>query len=97
MKAKTLIEQVVHGASPKDVVLEDVGQGQLDRTKRDWSHTAKEPIEVEFIKGTVYGFGSELAVLRLFHEYHQHGANPHARAGFSTNLHKWYFSLETNL
>lgn len=96
-QAKKLISRVAEGESPQSVLGEDATPAQMERLKRDWSAIAKEPIEIEAIGGAFYGFGSELAVLRLFHKYCQGGGNPKARAGLSTNLHKWYFSLEHGL
>jgi len=61
------------------------------RCLKDWAEIAKEEIRVEQIKGAVYGFASELAVLRLLAKY-RNAAN--ARHGFSENLNSWYFSLE---
>ena len=68
----------------------------ISRWMSEWSHIAGEAIEVEPIKGVVYGFGSELGVLRLFAEYNCRGNSPvkNVRVGFSENLGKWFFSLE---
>jgi hypothetical protein len=38
---------------------------QLKRVEDDWSSIAGSDIEVEYIKGTLYGYGSELGVLKL--------------------------------
>jgi hypothetical protein len=62
----------------------------VDRAERDWTGYAKEKIAVEYIKGTLYGYGSELAVLRLEHKYNC----PKARAFFSKNLNTWTFALD---
>lgn len=59
----------------------------LERAQNQWSFYAGEPIEVENIGGTIYAFGSELAVLRLYRRFQGKG-----EAKFSTNLKKWYFS-----
>lgn len=56
-----------------------------------WEKVAKEKITVEYIDGTYYAYGSELAMLRLEHYYY---GNPKAKAAFSTNLKTWYFRLE---
>jgi len=65
----------------------------LKRVKQQWEETAKETIEVEQIKGAIYGFGTELAVLRIEHGYR--GSNPEkVRAGYSENMKSWYFVLE---
>ena len=63
----------------------------LKRVQRDWASIAGETMDVEYIKGTMYGYGSELAVLRLYHKYR----NPtKARAFFSQNLNTWVFALD---
>lgn len=63
-----------------------------------FAHIAKEPVTGEVISGAMYVYGSELACLRIFAKYNSNGAihNPKVRVGFSTNLNKWYVSLETN-
>lgn len=70
---------------------------------RDWSEIGKEPVRVDARLGNViYGFGSELACLRLYHKYTMArgaglvgaGANgPAYRVGFSVPMDSWYFSL----
>ena len=59
----------------------------LERFKREYSRYAQEPVEVEEIGGVYYAFGSELAVLRLYHKMRGHG-----RAGYSENMKRWYYS-----
>jgi hypothetical protein len=66
----------------------------IGRVKRDWMEIAGEFVEVEYIKGTFYGYCSELAALRLEHKYRN---TKQARAAYSENLGTWYFRLETNL
>lgn len=70
---------------------------QLQRLAGDWSDWSKESVEVEYVKGTVYGFGSELAVLRLFAKYNSNGSVhvDNVRVGYSDNLNTWFFSLDT--
>lgn len=62
----------------------------INRTKALFSSIAKEPVEVQEIGATIYGFCSELAALRLFHKYNC----SKCRAGYSENLKTWYFSLD---
>ena len=62
----------------------------LKRTQKDWEHITGETLDVEFIKGTLYGYGSELAVLRLEHKYKSNKA----RAFYSKNLQIWTFALD---
>lgn len=69
---------------------------QMERTARDFSAMAKEPISAEQIKGIVYGFGSELGTLRIFAKYNTNGSypNPRVRVGYSENMKTHYFSIE---
>jgi hypothetical protein len=64
-------------------------KNNLEKVKRDWEKTTKEPIEVEYIKGAYLAYGSELAMLRLYKYY-----NGKQRMGWSPNLKTWYFELE---
>ena len=63
----------------------------VDKVKKEWEKIAKENLEVEEIKGTVYAYGSELATLRLLKKFIKSGDK--AKADFSTNLKKFYFRL----
>lgn len=63
---------------------------QLARTQHDWTAYANEPVRVESIGGTLYGFGSELATLRIYRKY---GHQDNTSQGFSRNLGSFYFSL----
>ena len=75
-----------------------VTPGQITRLKKDWEVVTKEPIEVQFIKGTFYAYGSELATLRLFKKYSGNfKGNEKVAQGYSENLKTFYFELETNL
>jgi hypothetical protein len=65
-------------------------KAQLQRIADEWSQYANEPVRVEEIGGTFYGFGSELATLRLYRHY---GDRPNVSQGFSSNLGSFYFSL----
>lgn len=58
---------------------------QLNRLGQDYTATAKEPINIEIIRGALYAFGSELACLRL------HLKNP-ARVGYNDHLESWFYS-----
>ena len=70
---------------------------QIERVAKDMTDYAKEPVRVEQITSCLYVFGSELATLRIFAHYLASGSvsNPNCRVGFSKNLNKHYFSLET--
>lgn len=63
---------------------------QIARVQQDWTAYANEPVRVEEISGTFYGFGSELATLRIYRKY---GAQDNTTQGFSGNLGSFYFSL----
>lgn len=63
----------------------------LNKTKKEFEKIAKKPLEVEYIKGAYYAYGSELAVLRLNKVYSQKG-----ESAFSKNLNKWYFKLNVD-
>ena len=69
-----------------------------DETKvqKTFQDIAKEPIQVEILCGCYYGFGSELAVLRLFAKYQSNGKhhNPRASIGYSEPNQSHYFCLE---
>ena len=77
----------------KKVVAETEGASaeQIKRFKNEVEKHAKEKMEVEYTKGVWYAFGSELATLRLLQIYRN---TPNTRVGYSTNMGKWYFSLE---
>jgi hypothetical protein len=64
--------------------------GQLHRTQQEWEMIAGCPVDIEYIKGTFYGFCNELGALRLEHKYKA----PNARAAFSKSHDSWFFSLE---
>jgi hypothetical protein len=64
---------------------------QITRFARDVSALAREEMEVEYISGTYYCFGSELATLRLLKLYRK---SEKADQGFSHNLKKFYFRIE---
>ena len=63
---------------------------QLKRIKKDWEKYARQSMVIEQINDTVYGYGSELACLRVEHKYN----SPKVRAGFSLNLKTWFVELE---
>jgi hypothetical protein len=65
-------------------------QEQILRTQRDWTTYAGESVRVEEIGGTLYGFGSELATLRIHRKY---GHLDNVNQGFSGNRGLFFFSL----
>jgi hypothetical protein len=62
------------------------------RAASEWKRICREDVEVEDIKGALYGYCSELAALRLAYKYR--GCGDRVRAGYSENLQTWYFMLE---
>jgi hypothetical protein len=62
-----------------------------EKARIEWNPITSEPITCEFIKGTIYAYGSELACLRLEHKM------PKGRANYSQNLSTWYYALDTML
>jgi hypothetical protein len=60
----------------------------IKRTEAEYSRIAGEPVEVQQIGSALYVFGSELATLRLFRKM------PNKRQGYSTNLERFYFTLD---
>jgi hypothetical protein len=74
-----------------------VTPNMVKRTAADWSGMAKELIKVEEISGTLYGFGSELGCLRIFHQYNRGGHATHVRCEFSKNLGTWFIALDVRL
>jgi hypothetical protein len=70
-----------------------VTESQMKRLQADWIRLSGEWMEVESIKGIHYGYGSELACLRLFHKYN----SPKVRVGYNKNLNSWFFSLDSGL
>ena len=65
---------------------------QLDRIKNDWEHISGESLEFEIMQGFVYGFGSELATLRLHKKYGKFNSSK-ADSGYSISLKTHYFRL----
>ena len=63
----------------------------IKRLAQDWGRIAKEPITGDWIGDTLYAFGSELAMLRLFHAFCRDSS---ARIGFSKPKNTWYFSKD---
>jgi len=64
------------------------------QVQKDWGKITKEKITVEYICGVLYGFGSELATLRLLKEYKN---SESAYCGYSKNMKSFYFRLDTKI
>lgn len=61
---------------------------QLKRVTADWSRYAQEPVEVRYIDGTLYAFGSELACLRIHYQMKS------GRVDHSPNLKTWFYAKD---
>ena len=72
----------------------NVTENQIKRLKADWEKIAKETLEVEYINGTFYATGSELATLRLYKQYTLVTKNEKVRQDYSSNLKAYLFSLD---
>lgn len=77
-----------------DPIVEQVTATQLQRFKETVESYSLEPMRVEKIKGTLYAYGSELAMLRLIHRYLHTVARGKARGGYSHSLETHYFSID---
>lgn len=60
---------------------------QLQRLAADWKDYAGEPVVVEQIKGTFYGFCSELGARRIAARYRKFEVQ------FSVTRESWFFCL----
>lgn len=69
-----------------------ITQSQIERVSEDLEYRAGEEVEVEFMDGAFWVFGSELATLRLLKKYRH---NDNARQDYSENLESFYFVLDT--
>ena len=63
---------------------------KLAEIASQFSPIAKEQVTAEFVGGSLYIFGSEIACLRLSIHYRHH---PKARAEYSENLKTWFFTF----
>lgn len=70
----------------------EVTESMIRRAKAEFERHSIEPVDVKYIKGTIYAYGSELACLRLLRAYR---LNTKARIDPSSD-ERWYFSLETD-
>jgi len=60
----------------------------MQRTAREWSQIAGEPVSVEYIGGYLYAFGTEFGMLRLAHKFRSFNVK------FSENRQVWRFCNE---
>lgn len=70
-------------------------EAQIARLKKDWERYAKEPVSVEEVNGTFYGFCSELAAYRIYYKYALFPKDH--RVIYSENLKSWVFVMEPTL
>jgi hypothetical protein len=66
-------------------------QAVLESFAKEVTRFAKEEVTIELINETLYVFGSELAILRIFVKYCK---SENARQGYSENMKTFYFSLD---
>lgn len=69
----------------------DPTEKQLSNLTSGWSKLAGEKVTIEWIKGTYYGYCSELGCLKLEHDYNN---RPKAEASYSKPKKTWFFRLE---
>ena len=79
-----------------DPITQGVLATQLQRFQETVESYSLEPMRVEKIKGALYAYGSELAMLRLIHRYLHTVALGKARGGYSHTLETHYFSLDVS-
>lgn len=76
-------------------LVEEVTDEGVKRVKKDWENVAKEKIDVEKIGSAIYAFGSELAVLRIFHHYNVASGQQKVVGRVGNSKSKgWNFALE---
>ena len=66
-------------------------QAVLKSFAKEVTRFAKEEVTIELINETLYVFGSELAILRIFAKYSK---SENARQGYSKNMKTFYFCLD---
>lgn len=64
---------------------------KLTRIKKDWERIAGEKVEVELTNEYIYGFGSELATLRIFKKYRY---CENFSQDYNKNINKFFVSLD---
>lgn len=65
---------------------------QIQRVTQDFRrHAGGEPVDIEFVDGTMWVWSSELGCYRIQHKMAA------GKVGFSKNMRRWYYSLEVNL
>lgn len=78
-----------------------ITERQIKMIESDWAEYSGEKLNIEIVGSCVYGYGSELACLRIFHSYLKASAKTaeesKMRVEYSKNLKSWFFSLEVNI
>lgn len=69
-------------------------QKQISRLTSDWMKITKEEIKVKEISEETYGFGSELACLRLYLSYRMTDRE-RTKCAYSENMGSWFFRLSS--
>lgn len=71
-----------------------ITESRLNSVGADWTKYAKEPVKMETNGSTViYGFGSELATLRILAKYRD---AKHVRHEYSESRQSWCVSLRVD-
>lgn len=71
-----------------------ITEERLNRLAADWKTYAKEPISMDTNGSTIiYGFGSELATLRILAKYRD---AKHVRHEYSESRQSWFVSLRVD-
>jgi hypothetical protein len=71
----------------------EVTQAMIERIHKMFKEISACNGVTEFFDGTYFFFTSEIGTLRLFKKFAKCGDKAHS--GFSKNLNKWFFRLET--
>ena len=68
-----------------------IANAQVENLKRFWTKIAKEAIHMGYAPGVIYGYCSELGVLKILNEYR---FSEKAKIGYSKKYSSWYLRLE---
>lgn len=84
-----LVGEEYRMVASRKTAVSDLTPQQIARLSGDLARIAKEPVEVEWIKGAIYAFPqTELGMYRIWDKY---GARLHK--GYSSNFGKWYVTI----
>jgi hypothetical protein len=77
----------------EDIDVDYGSENSINKVQNDWKNIAKEPVDVEYIKGAYFGFCSELAAYRLLAKYGYESASK-GKTGIGKGGKGWFFKLE---